>query len=319
MLRNLEFGKRQTSQSLPEPIRNALRQLDFAELSRHKLLGLAVSRGNFAFSRDEDPEIAQSRLLGNARREALANALLAEIARHSTGLEIGLLKGPALWCDLYLPGEREANDLDLHVSENEREPLLEVLRGLGFETFHRSRTGISNFKTVCIGRRFGDFSVEVHTKLWWREPSGFAWSWRPSLQPFFRRLEIEDQLLHLCGHWVAQHTMISLHWLIDIALFLETHGPRLDEQLLTKRARDLRLSRSLEVARAICRDLLQDVNATSLCGIDFEFLRDPRAKRLRYYLIKHLVQDSLGEAALYDLLWLASAAGERILSRVRSP
>jgi hypothetical protein len=299
MLPIAENWKRENAIRPESGLRNALRQLTIEELGRHKLLGLSLSRG---WLEPGQASIAEKRLLENLRREALASAVLDELARElmsaSVAMPVGLLKGTALWGDLYRPGEREVTDIDLFVGQRDEARLLEILSKLGFSRQERSHERASRFKTVCLSERYGDLSLEVHTKLWWREPPGFEWQWRPSLRAPFSRLTLEDQLLHLCGHWIAQHTMISLHWLLDIALFIEQYGSQLDDVKLLARARELRISRAVETARRICN--------WREPRIDLEFLRNPRGQLGRYFWLKHTLQDSWRDAIYYDVTWLSA-------------
>src|SRR4051812_5042939 len=204
MLPNAENWNRENAIGLESRISNALRQLSLEELSNHKLLGLASSRG---WLEEKYVEAGRERLHENLKRESVAARLMGELGselfatagRSALAMPVGLLKGAALRGDLYRAGEREASDIDLFIDEKDEETLLKILERLSFSEQVRSKERASNFKTVCLSERYGDLSVEVHTRLWWREPKGFAWVWRPSLRAPFMRLSPEDQLLHLCG------------------------------------------------------------------------------------------------------------------------
>lgn len=307
MLLNKPTGNREDKIWEETPISDALRQLTTDELSRHKLIGLMTSRG---WAIDRQSQVGQKRLLENMRREAVAGKILDELGRSLDKLNphipVGLLKGPALWGDIYRPGEREASDIDLFVDQANEARFLALLVEYGFDRQYRSTDRSSNFKTVCLSERFGDLSIEVHTKLWWREPSQFEWTWRSSLRSPFNRLTLEDQFIHLCGHWIAQHTMISMHWLVDIALFLNAHGDKLNVSILSARAKTLNLERAVQAAREICRNVFDGRPARSIASIDLKFLRDPRGNLFKYFWFKHSLQDSWWSAIFYDVIWLTS-------------
>jgi len=305
-------------QTAPPSLKFATHQINFDFLHRHKLLALACSRGwlrkHPLLSADEK-KAAEQRLAMNVRREAFMRGLLAEVAARCADLEVGVLKGPALWGDIYQPGERESCDIDLFVARENAETLLKRLAGLGYRAVPGEAEGspLHDFKTVCLSENHGDLSIEIHTKLWWREPAGFAWRWRAEKPEPLLRLVPEDQLLHLCGHWIAQHTMISMHWMLDIALFLEAHRTEVDPAALRERAKVLRLGRAVELALRICEDFSsgRDSRLRRMVTIDLDFLLEPRKKLARYFFIKHAVQESWLDALLYDMNWVRSRLGGR--------
>lgn len=293
-----------------------MRQISFDFLRHHKILALALSRGwleDHPLLNKHEQAFARERLALNIRREALMRSLLSEIAVRARDFQVGLLKGPALWGDLYRPGERESCDIDLFVSENDLAPLLEALSDLGYRAFDENGTKsrLHDFKTVCLSDRFGDLSVEIHTKLWWLEPRDFSWRWRPGQPAPLVRLTPEDQLLHLCGHWIAQHTMISLHWMFDIVLFMDAYREQIDRASLQDRAQRLRLGRAVNLALRICDDFArgEPSRLRSFLTVDLDFLLEPRHNLLRYFLIKHAVQETWADAFRYDLNWLRERLG----------
>jgi predicted nucleotidyltransferase len=277
-------------------IANALRQLSIEQLSRHKVLALAASRDSHFESLS-----GSARLLENMRKQSVSQSLLEDIGEKtaSCGLQVGLLKGAALWGDLYRAGEREASDIDLFVNSKDELAFTEILGELKFLKVEQSSSRISGFKTLFVSKPYGDLSVEVHTKLWWREPAGFSWQWRPALRSPFYRLSLEDQLIHLCGHWIAQHTMISMHWLFDIVLFLQKYETDLDETKLLERATALKVSRSVSIAR--------EISSRILSHRGFQALENCQVDIWRYLWLKHRVQDSFAGALAYDFHWLKGA------------
>lgn len=288
----------------------SLRQLDFQQLRDHRLLALAYSRGVFDSLDAAQHEIARQRLLSNIRKQATIELLLEELGcvLRERSLRVGLLKGTALWSELYRPGEREVSDIDLFVDHDQQVALGEALATIGYRPERERNSRLSGFKCVFLNPKQGDLSIEVHTRLWWREPSDFRWSWRDSHRSPFLCLSPEDQFIHLSGHWIAQHTMLSLHWLFDIALYLDLHDHEIDWRSVRARAAKLDLRRSTDAARAIA---LATSSAEGLAsyrdkGIDFEFLLNPKRHRTRYFLAKHRVQDSIAIALQYDWHWLLS-------------
>lgn len=293
------------------PGSNAMRQLakvaqsmTMDQAMSHKILALAYSR---RLTPPEWAETARARLAKNIRRQAVVQGVLEDLAREVRNLNIGLLKGAALWGDLYRPGEREASDVDLFIDPRNRDRLLAGLAKLGFDRIYVERDSRSAHKTLCLNRGHDDLAFEIHTQLFWREPIGFAWRWRNALRPGFLRLTPEDQLVHLCSHWINQHTMISLHWYFDIALFCETH--HVDWAKVEARAATLGCVRSVRLARRLTEGA--HVAGDGLARIDFDFLLEPRKNLLRYFFLKHAVQDSWADALKYDLQWLSGRLSGR--------
>ncbi len=292
-------------------LRHLLLDLSLEEASRHKLLALGLSRGWIPSSWLES---ARKRLLINSKREAVSQFVLSRLQTQTRGFQIGLLKGAALWEFLYRPGEREASDLDLFVEARHFEPLIKNLAAIGFTSAVRESFRASNFKTVCSSGDYPDFTIEVHTKLWWHEPPNHQWEWKPSQRnASFRILTLEDQFIHLAGHWIAQHTMISLHWFFDLILFLDQFEKSIDWEKLDQRAKLLKLSHSVSIARALHRSLVKEgLPCSRLANVDWEFLKSPKANSLKYFLTKHRVQDRWLDALTYDLRWLLERRKESL-------
>jgi hypothetical protein len=298
-----------------------LGELGSQELRTNKLLAFCASRG---FLRGELLPEGQAQLLENARREVYLRSMVKEIVKAAAGrgIEPVALKGLALWGEIYRPGEREVNDIDLLVQPNEFEPFLSVLADLGYAVPEIERSPLYGFKANCFREDSGDYPIEVHAKLWWKEPRGFQWQRRS--EGVLAKLSLEDQLIHLCGHWIAQHTMISLHWLIDIALFCGHYDERIDWAKVQQRAKILRLEKSVAFAIFLIHELFhmklkvgglnwQDASRSLRDSVDLRYLSGEDAGRWawqwRYYWLKHRVQDRMRDAVAYDLVWLMSKMG----------
>lgn len=282
----------------------ALCELDFAHLERHKVLALGRSRGHLGHLPENLLKLADQRLLENMRRETVIKSFLWMLAPKLVGTNVGILKGPALWERLYRPGERESSDLDLFVPPTDLQKLLQALAEIGFRPRPQDDSPLSGFKILCMNPNAGDLTIEVHQRLWWRESPGFKWRWTPAKIEPFVKLEPEDQFIHLAGHWIAQHSMISLHWLFDLVLFLEHYN--LDWKQVEARAASIKLEKSVSLARAIAEHISTYGSFSGLNekGITGKFLIDPKAEKLRYFWNKHRSQDSLFDAVLYDFHWL---------------
>jgi len=145
-------------------------------------------------------------------------AALKEIVRQ--GVPFVLMQGAALLADIYQdPGLRPLSDIDLWVLPRDRDRLLAVLSGLGFE---------ENPLVPGVLRR-GAVLVDVHTHLDWAEripATRFLFALDPEeIQGSCRRITWDglqlsclgghDQVIYLTVHAV-KHNLERLIWLADI-------------------------------------------------------------------------------------------------------
>ncbi len=290
-----------------------LSDLTLKQYAEHRILALALNRG---FLPRQWACQGERRLLENLRRQAVIQGLLKDLGlriEKANGLQVGLLKGCALWGDIYTAGERETSDIDLFVEAGDHSRLALELEKLSFMPLKQGgqQPKTQSHKTLYVSPNFFDLTIEVHCRLWRAEPSGFRWQWRNAVHGPYLRLSVEDQLIHLCGHWIAQHTMISLHWLFDIIFWINSNNHVIDWRLVDRRGTILRLKRSVDLARGIY-DRLEDGNTAKnlgVPGLDFDFLIEPKKTLWRYWLVKHLVQESWSDALKYDFQWLVNRLG----------
>jgi Uncharacterised nucleotidyltransferase len=145
-------------------------------------------------------------------------AALKEIVQE--GVPFVLMQGAALLADIYLdPGLRPLSDIDLWVLPRDRDRLLTVLSGLGFE---------ENPLVPGVLRR-GAVLVDVHTQLDWAEripATRFLFALDPEeIQGSCRRITWDglqlsclgghDQVIYLTVHAV-KHNLERLIWLADV-------------------------------------------------------------------------------------------------------
>ena len=167
-------------------------------------------------------------------------AALKEIVRQ--GVPFILMQGAALLVEIYQdPGLRPLSDIDLWVLQRDRDRLLTVLSGLGFE---------ENPLVPGVLRR-GAVLVDVHTHLDWAEripATRFLFALDPEeIQDSCRRITWDglqlsclggnDQVIYLAVHAV-KHNLERLIWLADIQrLTAAWQAP--DWYALRQRARQL--------------------------------------------------------------------------------
>ncbi|MBC7397237.1 MAG: nucleotidyltransferase family protein [Bdellovibrionales bacterium] len=167
---------------------------------------------------------------------------------------------------------------------------------------------------------------EIHRELLWK--CKVDWHWQNDHRTAFQTLVPEDELVYLSGHLAYQHTMLSINWLIDIALLLKT-VERWDARRIEDLLEKIPLRNSLSTCLWACESVLQvtiPVNlkpfvrknvgnkAIHLILTEF-FLWTPTKYPVRYYLLKHLLKDSIGNALLYNIIWLKHHLWKKIFTR----
>ena len=167
-------------------------------------------------------------------------AALKEIVQE--GVPFVLMQGAALLADIYQdPGLRPLSDIDLWVLPRDRDRLLAVLSGLGFE---------ENPLVPGVLRR-GAVLVDVHTHLDWAEripATRFLFALDPEeIQGSCRRITWDglqlsclgghDQVIYLTVHAV-KHNLERLIWLADVQR-LTAAWQASDWEKLRQRARQI--------------------------------------------------------------------------------
>lgn len=215
------------------------------------------------------------------------------------------LKGMSLIPRLYKnPILRRVTDIDLYYSQD-LTLVKKYFMDQGF-AIHEDKWEGNEFK-LNASKLIDDVEVpfEIHQKLLWENNC----HWEITTP--------EDELLYLSGHLAYQHTFLRANWLFDIALLISESASwdnsRLDKQLALLNLNnafssclwacehflDLQLPASLQ--KYILRDaknrLIQKL-------INDDFLLTVSDHRCRYYLLKHLLKDSLTQSLNYDFLWL---------------
>lgn len=217
----------------------------------------------------------------------------------------GVVLTPILYPDL---GSRFMSDIDILVSGASEDDICAALGGFGYTRIPEKKWWANDFKLSFAKESAGlDLTVEVHTKLFAKEPKDFQWIQDPE-EP--RALTPNQNLVHLCGHLAYQHSFLKAFWLLDVDLFIRAYQYRLEWPQITELAARLGLERSLASSLAYARNVLgtpipSEIKVSSiverLIEQNFESERSPLWSR---YVLKHLVKDSWSEAIDYDLGWV---------------
>lgn len=216
--------------------------------NRHRVAPLILERVG-----DTAPAEALERLDTVAREVAFAwlrtereLATLTEALPHAVILK-GASVGVLAWPD---PAQREAVDIDLLVRPAALPASVAALESLGYEEDPAGRHPHEQSfrREVAPGIRR---EVDLHT--------GFAQAWRhpipigavvaravrfPELGPAARRLDDDDQLLHLCLHAANSRLLLPLKHLVDVRLWIQRG---VDWPTVVTRARRWRIATSVWV------------------------------------------------------------------------
>lgn len=270
------------------------------------------------------PERAFGRLkrdcrAGNAFRDfAFREWLRIDAALRERGLQAVNFKGPSLAFQLYGdPLARENRDLDVLSAGSDLRAFIPVMEGLGY--------GVKDFDGELENRAPGvqfrvshhlvmehpamGLSVEIHnrlSKLQSRLPAPDAalllsravrCNWNGSE---WDTLDPVDHGLYMISHG-AGHAWCLLHWLLDLAVFL-SRDDGYDWAEFLRRARELRLERTICLALALCHRFFEFGTPAVLEPI--ESLWDKRLERALAYALKYLPPGSQREgdyACLFGL------------------
>lgn len=223
------------------------------------------------------------------------------------------LKGMSLIPRIYVnPILRRVTDIDLYLAQD-LAPVRLYLSQQGF-TIHGEKWEANDFK-VNASKVIDEVEVtfEIHQELLWKNDC----EWKIIDSNLGKSLAAEDELLYLTGHLAYQHTFLRFNWLFDIALLIQ-QKPDWDNTRLDFLLQQLSLNNSFSSCLWACQHFLHIKLPESLQKyvlsdkknlliqrtITDDFLLKVSDYPARYYLLKHLLKDSLTQAISYDLLWL---------------
>lgn len=293
-------------------------------LDDHKLSGLVFSRWGPSI---DDPDGLCSR---SWRQQWVDNQILRHelieldpvFARE--GIFPCLLKGQALLGNTYEDlGARFMCDVDLLIRPDQWDRTVTLLAQRGFEPVPEAKWAANAFKLSLRKRSEPRILVELHSRLFYQHDEGH---WNQIRHPdyrSFRSLGPEEQLVHLMGHLGYQHSLIKLHWFVDIDRFVRKHRSDIRWDRVKDRVGELKQRRSAEVISWVLRRYLHTplpsgwLVPSRLRGalysqvLSSEYLWRPDRHR-RYYLTKHLCKDRFRDSLSYNLGWVRSRLASRL-------
>ncbi|NOZ20651.1 MAG: nucleotidyltransferase family protein [Planctomycetes bacterium] len=167
----------------------------------------------------------------------------------SAGVDVLVVRGPVMASRAYGdPLKRRFTDLDLLVRPADIDRAIEAMRGLGYETAHRTDRDIRRrgWKGVVEFIRKSDvrsFDVDLHTSLLNRRRLQSVFDldainvWETRTEEALPALSLEDELIFAIEHLVLQHQMEDIRLLVDCVMLLRRRGDAFDWPRLFARAR----------------------------------------------------------------------------------
>jgi hypothetical protein len=271
------------------------------------------------------PESVQQSLKNSFFAQSIYNSILQdELKKIKTTFQAKnihgtLLKGMSLIDQIYDIGERPMADIDLLLPIEKFKMASKELESLGYTLLTEKRWKANFFKKNFVKYTTGDLKIEVelHSKLFFSEPKEFTWIQEDSEN--FGFLKTEDNLIHLMGHLGFQHTFHKLFWLVDIDRLIRKHANALDWEYVLKKLALLNQTRSSAAVLGACYRYLQTPVPQQILSdlpafpkwvwktlLTKSFFSAPQKNILNYFIIKHLMKDSLVEAFKYDFFWILS-------------
>jgi len=220
------------------------------------------------------------------------------------------LKGISFLNRLYSPGERGMTDIDIYTPPYQLTQLEKLFRQAGFSLMPEKKWRANQHKTCFSKTILGlDVNFEVHTKLFYNQPANFE----PIVMIDGERriLAPTMEAVYLSAHWVHQHTLLKLFWLIDLHR-LAIDVPDAWSQQTCDLANNLHLKTSIAAAAYCLRrlmghelDRMDSEDPGSLrYFLNWPTLVELNESRWKYLCMKHTTKDSLRESLGYDAGWL---------------
>ena len=251
------------------------------------------------------------------RRNELLSEMVETIqdACFSFKNDVVLLKGASLFFDLYSDiGHRAMSDIDLLVNDFSYPLIKEKLTELGYKEQMGLKWWGSHQKSEWIYEGDITFVVELHRDL-------FYYKKNPPLKLInhsrylLKKLDVNEELVYLIGHFAYQHNMQKLCWLMDI-YFLSLKNHNLFDEF---KIRELISYYGLETSYLAVQILMEKFCLSSpmprlfkktqfklffikkLLSVNYQIynFRSP----IRYYLLKILMKDSFFDLLKYVIGW----------------
>lgn len=235
-------------------------------------------------------------------------------------IQVFLLKGFSLMGDIYKDwGERFVSDIDLLVSYDQLWKLTDILKMYGYEKKKMTRW-LGNRHKHLFTKTVDDIrlTIEIHTQLFWHTPLQTSEDNVDAKVKGFQQLSRENQLIHLCGHVAFQHAYSKLYWLMDIFKYVEYNKEKMNWELFWQKAEKSNLYKSCFFTLFLCQKLGLNIQPILYRAkkkkkisiyllkkvVSFSFLYNPDKFRLRTFVVKFLIKDSVIDNFRYFYEWM---------------
>tara|TARA_R110002072_G_scaffold1989_3_gene16478 strand:+ start:40679 stop:41590 length:912 start_codon:yes stop_codon:yes gene_type:complete len=232
-----------------------------------------------------------------------------------SNIELVVIKGGALLKQVYQLNERWMADIDLLISPNDLVGVKEIFTQLDYQEWSEEGKWKANEHKFHFKKFIGEIELtfEIHTKLTYRLDDFFKWH---TVNADFLVLSDTDCLAYLIYHLGNQHTYISLHWFLDIYLYINKSNFTFDEDRFNELLSKLEIRTSTSIIYHILekhfpyhKNLEIFKRYSTLKGrflsifLNNTFLWSSPMRDWRYLLIKFLTQDNIITSFKYTYLW----------------
>lgn len=286
--------------------------MDFLE--RHHLYG-------HAYRRTQDKVYYpywKSQLTRNSFAKTELETIGQDIQRE--GIQVYLLKGYSLMGEIYQDwGERFVSDIDLLVSYDELWKLTDILKMYGYSKKKEAKWLGNRHQHIYV-KKTEDLSltIEVSTQLFWHTSLNIKENSMDSQVIGFKRLSLENQLIHLCGALGFQNAYSKLFWLMDIFKFVERYKSKINWQTFWQNAERANLYKACFFTLFLCQKLGLNIQTIIYRAkkkkkvsifflkkvVDYSYLYNPESHQLRGFIVRWLIKDSMLDNVRYGMAWL---------------
>lgn len=306
-----------------------------------KLLKKAIKQDNFndyhkigGYIEKYYPDFTSKACKASWKKNWILNQLyISELSDLSVAFErnhtkVILLKGIYLIQSLYRDfGSRFMSDIDILVTKEDLHLAQKAITEHGFELINQEKWFADDFKYI-YSKKIGEVEItlEVHTHLYW-DTDRLPESQKITNSPYYS-LTLEENLVHLCGHFAFSHTFTKIYWLCDIYEFYKKYNTDLDWHLVHSIAvKDSKLNSVIQ-----CLFILQDS-----CEIElkddlinlFKIYKNYMWKKLlttdqlvsddhsdkNFLILKQLSKDHLRDNIKYNLGWIYNSVKNKFFSK----
>lgn len=274
-------------------------------------------------------DLEQQQLHATIHHSLLVNSCVeAEKAFRTREIECVRLKGLAIFPEPTSELYRSMSDIDLWVPPAQFENASFLLQELGYQKqptkiWEASKNRTNFFKINPQGVRI---DIDLHQKLFWKEPQGFPWR----VQPIGGRYNVlypEDHFFYRTLSWLYQDGGVDIYKIIDLYKIYLDNQKSWDWDRVLYLGHLAHLRHIIELSITLLDKIYdldldvpinRQISQKAANFIESDFFFSPKQKPFSYYLWRHWLRQNWRSAIEYDLKWLWAYKGHiltRLLSR----